>query len=231
MAPNGAISSLWIMMSTALVLLDESGDLGWNFNSPYRQGGSSRFFTIASIIGHNNQHREFGKFVRSFIGDHNWTSKHEKKWTDLSDSIRRDFAKKLVLLKQKNPELTLLVSVIEKEKLPKHIQGNHHLIYSWMAASLLSPSVRVYRQISICPDELNYGSNNSGLIDNFLRKELWFNLRSSTVVNHVARSHALENALIFADYLAGAVQSHFEDSRSEPFNIIQSSIFVHRPWI
>ncbi|AZB91680.1 hypothetical protein DKE41_019025 (plasmid) [Acinetobacter pittii] len=34
----------------ACIYLDESGDLGWNFNHPYRQGGSSRFLTIACVI-------------------------------------------------------------------------------------------------------------------------------------------------------------------------------------
>lgn len=31
------------------VYLDESGDLGWKFDAPYRSGGSSRYLTIAAI--------------------------------------------------------------------------------------------------------------------------------------------------------------------------------------
>ena len=30
--------------------LDESGDLGWRFDAPYRKGGLSRFLTIAFVI-------------------------------------------------------------------------------------------------------------------------------------------------------------------------------------
>ncbi|MBF4102116.1 DUF3800 domain-containing protein [Gallibacterium anatis] len=39
------------------VYLDESGDLGWKFDAPYRQGGSSRYLTIAAIvINHDKRH-------------------------------------------------------------------------------------------------------------------------------------------------------------------------------
>lgn len=31
------------------VYLDESGDLGWVLDKPYRNGGSSRFMTIAFV--------------------------------------------------------------------------------------------------------------------------------------------------------------------------------------
>jgi len=32
------------------IFLDESGDLGWKLNSPYRNGGSSKFLTISYLI-------------------------------------------------------------------------------------------------------------------------------------------------------------------------------------
>ncbi|WMN84132.1 DUF3800 domain-containing protein [Vibrio parahaemolyticus] len=37
-------------MTSTNIYLDESGDLGWTFDSPYRRGGSSRYLTIASLI-------------------------------------------------------------------------------------------------------------------------------------------------------------------------------------
>lgn len=32
------------------VYLDESGDLGWSLDKPFRYGGSSRYLTIAALI-------------------------------------------------------------------------------------------------------------------------------------------------------------------------------------
>lgn len=37
-------------MMQAISYLDESGDLGWKFHQPYRQGGSSRYLSLAAII-------------------------------------------------------------------------------------------------------------------------------------------------------------------------------------
>lgn len=37
-------------MSSAIIYLDESGDTGWKFELPYRNGGSSRYLTIAALI-------------------------------------------------------------------------------------------------------------------------------------------------------------------------------------
>jgi hypothetical protein len=37
-------------MSSIQIYLDESGDLGWRFDKPYRYGGSSRYLTIVSLI-------------------------------------------------------------------------------------------------------------------------------------------------------------------------------------
>ena len=55
----------------------------------------------------------------------------------------------------------------------------------------------------------------------------FFNKTASTAI---PRSKALEDGLSFCDFLAGAVQSHFEDSQSEPFNILSPYIFLHYPW-
>ncbi|MGB4674867.1 MAG: DUF3800 domain-containing protein [Azovibrio sp.] len=218
-------------MSNGLVLMDESGDLGWDFSAPYRQGGSSRFFTIAAALGHNNEHRKFGQMVRDFRQAHGWTSKHEKKWIHLGDAAKLDFAKRAADLRKKQANVKLLVSVIEKQRVPPQIHGHHHLIYSWMASSLVAPAIRELRQASLCPDELNYG-NGQSLIDNFIRQNLWFNLRTKTELHLVPRSKALEDGLSFCDFLAGAVQSHFEDGKSAPFNHLTQSnaIFLHMPW-
>jgi len=38
------------------VFLDESGDLGWNFEHPFRMGGSSRFLTLAFLVVDESTH-------------------------------------------------------------------------------------------------------------------------------------------------------------------------------
>lgn len=231
MAPSRGHFHVWTQtLSSALVLLDESGDLGWVLDQPYRMGGSSRYFTIAAAIGTQNTHRKFGKVIDKVHKTQGWTSAKEKKWIKLAPQARRVFAEHVVDLCDKEHRIALLVSVIEKKLVPPHLHDHFHLLYSWMASSLIAANARVYDQLSICPDELNAGSGSQTLIENILRKELWFNLRASTVVKRVPRTEALDTGLMFCDFLAGAVQSHFEDGISEAYDKIKKYIFVHRPW-
>ncbi|MVA27528.1 hypothetical protein V6582_07980 [Agrobacterium vitis] len=215
-------------MSNSLVLLDESGDLGWKFDQPYGAGGSSRYFTLAAAVGTNGAHRKFGAVVKKLAKQQNWSGKKEKKWQDLGSQVRKNFAHLTVEMVRSNSDLHLLVAVIDKRKVPTNIHGHHHLVYSWLAASLLAPSLRTFRHASICPDELNSGSDS--LLENVLRKEIWFNLRSQTKIERIQRSEPLEGGLSFCDYLAGTFQSHFEFTDSEPYKVLREAAYLHMPW-
>jgi hypothetical protein len=46
--------------------LDESGDLGWKFDKPYRDGGSSRYLTIATLIIPQNLSHLPKRIIKSY---------------------------------------------------------------------------------------------------------------------------------------------------------------------
>ncbi len=215
-------------MGNALVLLDESGDLGWKLDQPYLEGGSSRYFTIAASVGVNGDHLKPAQVVRKLSKTYGWTSKNEKKWKTLGSQVKKTFANLTVEMLKSNPNLHLLVSVIDKSKVPDHVRGHHHLLYAWAASSLIAPAIRTLRQSSVCPDELNAGSDK--LLESVLRKDLWFHLRSRTMVNRIGRNKSLEDGLAFCDYLAGSIQFHFEKGESEPYNILREHIYIQFPW-
>jgi len=48
------------------VYYDESGDLGWKLNHPYRKGGSSQFFVIAYIILPTDKNKHINRFFKKF---------------------------------------------------------------------------------------------------------------------------------------------------------------------
>lgn len=212
-------------MTSALVFLDESGDLGWKLDAPYRQGGSSRYFTIAVAIGGQNHHRKFGQLMRDVHHFNGWTSKQEKKWTDTKHKARLDFGQRVVKLCQKQLAIKLVVTTIEKAKVPPHMrEGHFHLLYAWMVATAIAPIVKQYSLISVCPDDLNNGCTSDGLLENMLRHELWFKLQGTSTVQRVPKVAASAGGLSFCDFLAGAVQSHLEDGESTAFNALKDSI-------
>ena len=48
------------------IYFDESGDLGWKINEPYRREGSSRFFTIAYLILPKEDNKYINRFLKHF---------------------------------------------------------------------------------------------------------------------------------------------------------------------
>lgn len=48
------------------VYFDESGDLGWILDAPYRDGGSSRYFTIAYVLIPSEKSILLDRFIRRF---------------------------------------------------------------------------------------------------------------------------------------------------------------------
>jgi hypothetical protein len=63
--------------------LDESGDLGWKFTAPYRNGGSSRFLTIAYIIIPAANHAICNRVVKNVYLKFGVNPKKELKATHL----------------------------------------------------------------------------------------------------------------------------------------------------
>lgn len=54
-----------------LIYLDESGDLGWTFDKPYQQGGSSRKLSIAAIVIPENKIKLITRIVSAMYRKRN----------------------------------------------------------------------------------------------------------------------------------------------------------------
>ena len=51
------------------VYFDESGDLGWSLDLPYRKGGSSRFFVVAYLLIPKAKNKLINRFINKFHED------------------------------------------------------------------------------------------------------------------------------------------------------------------
>lgn len=201
-------------VSNALILSDESGDLGWKFNQPNRDGGSSWYFVIAACLGANGHHMKFGKVIRNLWEMKGWTSRNEKKWIDLKEGARSDFCHLASrMLDQNNETAKVFVSIVKKELIPVHMQDHFHLIYAMVFSRSVYEEITRYRTVSLCPDNLNAGTGSKNLIENITRRDVWLQGRGSTTIEQIERSRPLEDGLAFCDYIAGAVWNHYEEGR------------------
>src|SRR5437588_12517147 len=77
---------------SSIIYLDESGDLGWNFTAPYRQGGSSRYLTIGALCVPPHKKHFPKRVVKSLYRKFNWPVTVEKKWAQMKPGERTAFA-------------------------------------------------------------------------------------------------------------------------------------------
>lgn len=71
------------------VYLDESGDLGWKFDHPYRNGGSSRYLTIAAILIHPDKRKHLKRVMKRLYVKTKTPPEQEVKWASLTEEHRR----------------------------------------------------------------------------------------------------------------------------------------------
>ena len=217
-------------MTRILAFFDESGDMGWKFDAPFREGGSSRKFIIGAALGSDNINRKLSKTIRRLWETQGWTSKNEKKWNGISDKAKRAFAELAAEMAQNNPDVKMCVAVLAKQDLPVHLRPDQHLLYAHLATNLIADELTACTQASICPDELNAGTGSANLLQHLMRHEMWFRRNCTGLIEQKSTQKAFVQALEFCDMLSGAAAAHFEDGRSEPWDILKPFVKVKEGW-
>jgi len=105
--------------------LDESGDLGWKLNKPYRQGGSSRFLTISTLTIHESIKFESKRVIRKLHKKFKILAKYEIKWSQLKHKQRLVFAQmaKGLIIKEPN-DIKYFSIVVKKENVMDNNTSN-----------------------------------------------------------------------------------------------------------
>lgn len=153
-------------MANVIIFLDESGDLGWKFGSPYRYGGSSRYLTIAAIIIPETKRHLPARLVKKLYSKFKWDPKKEKKWARMSDEEREYFAKLAFELVNGNVDICYHSITVYKPKVLPHIREDANKLYNYMIGLLLIDEMAKYEHIVFVPDhrEIKVASGNTCMI-------------------------------------------------------------------
>lgn len=213
-------------MGSINIYLDESGDLGWKFDAPYRRGGSSRYLTIASIITPKERKDAPKRVVKRLFKKHKWETHQEKKWADMSPSERLDFAKAASRLSQQMPEISYHAIVVQKENVEEHIRRDQNKLYNYMIQLSLINEMAKYDDVTLIPDPRSIKVASGNSLHDYLKIQLLFEKKVRTELNTQPHDSSQNLSIQFADMLSGLVQSHFEDGNSAPWNILKSQVKV-----
>jgi hypothetical protein len=213
---------------TAVIYLDESGDLGWTFNSPYRAGGSSRYLTIAALCVTSEKKHLPKRVVKKLYEKFKWPPSIEKKWSHMTSDERLEFANRAHSLCDKHPDIILHAIVVKKENVLPHIQRDPNKLYNYMIRLALIDRMAQFDVVTMVPDPRSIRVESGNSLHDYLQTVLWFDKKAATNLVTDPKDSATSLAIQFTDMLAGTVQSRFEKNSTACFQVLQPNLHLLR---
>ena len=208
-----------------IIYLDESGDLGWKFDAPYRRGGSSRHITIASLVVSPSKKHLPKRLIKKLYDKFNWPTNVEKKWADMTIEERVWFAEQANKLKNKyRQDIRYMSITVKKENVQGHIRSDANKLYNYMIGLSLLNEMRKHEKVTFVPDPRSVKVESGNSLHDYLQTQLWFEEKAETILTTEPFDSASNRNVQFADMLSGIVQGHFEDGNSKPWNEIRYNI-------
>jgi len=208
-----------------IIYLDESGDLGWKFDLPYRRGGSSRYITIASLVVSKSKKHLPKRLVKGLYKKFKWSPSIEKKWSEMTIEERVWFTKKANELHIKYPEDVKYLSItVKKENVELHIRSDPNKLYNYMIGLSLLNEMKGHEQVEFIPDPRSIKVESGDSLHDYLQIKLWFDKNAITILTTNPSDSSKNLNVQFSDMLSGAVQGYFEDKKLQPWTEIRESI-------
>lgn len=207
------------------VYLDESGDLGWILDKPYRHGGSSRYLTIAFAVCPSEKKHLLQRIVADVYRRAKFNPKLELKGSSLSVSNKCYFAEKVRKLVSMNPDIVLGAITVNKSKVQQHIRQDANKLYNYMIRLAVLPIIKDQPFVNLIRDNKTIKVKSGNSLIDYLQTVLWFELHSKTkVVDLPSDSKCVKN-LIFIDWINNLVWGRYEDNNTQAYDILKNVIF------
>ncbi len=215
-------------MTSAVIYLDESGDLGWSFEAPYRLGGSSRFLTICAVIVPSAKVHFPKRVIKDLYASRKWQTKSEVKWANMSGEARLDFAARAAKLHLAHQDIIFSTITVKKENVHLHIRHDANKLYNYMIKLLLLDEMAKYEHVTLIPDPRSIKVESGSSLHDYLQTELWMEKNAATKLRTQPLDSAQSIGLQFCDMLAGAVFRYHQDNDSGPWNQLAQHIVGKR---
>jgi len=207
------------------VFFDESGDLGWKFDAPYRKNGSSRYFIIAYIIIPTSETKYLSRFIKEFHKDRGGQNK-EIKGADIRNPRAKVTARKMVAFLEKGSNTRIGVVTVKKSDVPKLLVGtrNDDVLYNHMVKKGLCPELIDLKKVNIIPDKKSVPKGSQNSCSDLLKDELWLCQNSKVDISYQPEESHNIDGLMFIDWVANFIWRHYEDGHSEAYQILDRHI-------
>lgn len=195
------------------VYIDESGDLGWTLDKPYRTSGSSQYLTIVLLLIPDALKDHPKRIIRKLYKKYKMPATREIKGAGLSDEQRIYFVEQVISLKTKHPEIKILSITVKKKNVQEHIRKDPNKLYNYMIRLALLDEISQDDSVTLFPDPRSIKVQSGNSLMDYLQTTLWFELNSLTILNQVLLESQNSLNLKFTDMLAHIIWCNHEDNR------------------
>jgi len=204
---------------SSILYADESGDLGWDFNAPYRQGGSSRYLTIGVLCVPSAKKHVPKRVIRELYDRFKWPVGTEKKWHQMTPQERATFATEAFKMCEKHPDIHLHGITVNKQNVEPHIRNDENKLYNYMIRLCVLDCMAADTDVTFVPDPRSIKVESGNSLHDYLQLELWFTKKVKTLLKTQPQDSKSCRGVQFADMLAGLIQHRFEDGYAEHIRI------------
>jgi hypothetical protein len=206
------------------VYVDESGDLGWTLDRPYRRGGSSRYLTITFLLVPPELSHLPKRTVKKLYSKRKKSAKSELKGSELKLAEKIYFANEVIKVLERNPEIEVLAITVRKENVQAHIREDPNKLYNYMISLVLLEKIKNRPVVNFIPDARSIKVKSANTLVDYLQTKLWFEFNSSTIIrNYPQESHKVVN-LQFVDCISHIIWSRYEDNETRGFDILRRKV-------
>jgi len=205
---------------------DESGDLGFTFDKPYRYGGSSRHLTIAFLLAPKELSHLPKRIVKKLYQRKKQPTSKELKGPDLIPGDRLFLANKIVTLLANHPSIEAFAITVYKKNVEDHIRRDANKIYNYMTSLVLLDRIKDKPNIRFIPNERSIKVQSGNSLVDYLQTKLMFDLNSKTILeNKPQESHKVLN-LQLVHFIANFIWKKYEDNHSLEYDILKQKVHL-----
>lgn len=206
------------------VYLDESGDLGWRLDKPYRHGGSSKFMTIAFVACPPEKKHLLRRIVVDVYRRTKCDPKTELKGSSLSIEDKCFFAEKVRKLVCMNPDIIIGAITVNKSKVLAHIRNDANKLYNYMIRLAVLPAIKREPIVNLIRDNKTVKVKSGNSLIDYLQTTIWFELGSPTKIIDIPSDSKKVKNLIFIDWMNNLIWGNYEDKNDAPYEILRNVI-------
>lgn len=206
--------------------LDESGDLGWIFDKPFANGGSSRFLTISYLIIPDEKYKLTSRLVKNTYVKFKLNTKKEIKGCNLRDDVRNYFLGLVLKLLEQNEDITIGCITVRKNRVFEHIRKDSNKLYNYMIKEALLDKIKMCSDVKLIRDERSVKVASGNSLIEYLQTVLWFDKNSKTVLIDIPNDSSKNKNLLFIDWVCNSIYRFYEFNQNDSFDLIKNKIKI-----